>query len=184
MSLRRHRCPHDKPENLKIEGDFYVPEKETFTLVERSVPVKPHDNLTMEGKFEGRRSDDYRFQQTDKIEIVRHEDNLKVSEGKFFSQTTSQKDYQREIEEDQPFRRNTYTKDEEFETSEVKIRKRTWTKEELEEIRLKVQDGEKPKYKTIERPTQFKPNDNLKPEGEFYTPEKSTYAPADKINQV
>lgn len=180
----RHRCPHDNSENLKIEGDLYIPEKETFTMVERSVPVKPHDNLSMEGSFEGRRSEDYKFQKTEKMKVIRHEDNLKVSEGKFFSQTTSQMDYQREIVEDQPIRRNTYTKEEESETNETRIRKRTWTKEELEEIRLKVQEGEKPKYKPIERSTQIKPTDNLKSEGDFYTPEKSTFTPADKRTQV
>lgn len=168
---------------MTVEGEFFIPEKESFVPTERQAPVKPHDNLTVGGTFEGRRSDDYRYQQTSKSEIIRHEDNIKVSQGTFYSQTTSQKDYQREVIEDEPLRRNTYTK-EESELEETKIRRRTWTKEELEEIRMKVQEDNKPKYKPIDRPTQVKPTDNLKPEGEFYTPDRDQFRPSERPVQV
>lgn len=118
----------------------------------------------------------------ERSQIIRHEDNLKVTDGQFYSQTTSKSDYQREIEEDKPLRRNTYTKEEAdnlnitSETTEVSttIRRRTWTKEELEAV----------KYKSIERPQQIKPVDNLKPEGEFYSPTKEGFKPAERPKQV
>lgn len=182
MNFSRHRCPHEEPEHLKIEGDFYKPEKEPYIPVERQKPFRPHDNLTVEGTFEGRRSEDFKVHKTERSTIVRHEDNLRISGGQFFSETTSKTDFQREIEEDSPIRRNTYTKEE---TDVETIRKRTWTKEELEAVRQKVKDDEKPKYKPIERPTQYKPSDNLGPSEEpFYSPEKDKFVPAERPQQV
>lgn len=144
-------------------------------------PFKPHDNLTVEGTFEGKRSDDFKAFKMERSQIVRHDDNLTVTGGQFYSETTSKTAYQREIEEDSPVRRNTYTKEE----SEAQtIRRRTWTKEELEAVRIKAVEDEKPRYKPIERPTQVKPTDNLKPEGQFYSPEKGHFVPAERPQQV
>lgn len=177
--FRRHRCPHEEPEHLTIEGDFYLPEKQSFKPAERTQPFRPHDNLIVEGTFEGRRTDDFTSHKFEKSQIIRHEDNLKITGGQFYGETTSKMDFHRETEEDSLIRRNTYTKDED----ETTIRRRTWTKEELEAVRQKVAD-EKPKYKPIERPTQVKPTDNLKPEGEFYSPTKDQFVPADRPHQV
>lgn len=167
---------------MKIEGDFYKPEKEPYIPAERQKPFKPHDNLVVEGTFEGRRSEDFKAHKTERSTIVRHEDNLRITGGQFFSETTSKTDFTREVEEDSPIRRNTYTKEE---TDVETIRKRTWTKEELEEVRRRVKEDEKPKYKPIERPTQYKPSDNLGPSEEpFYSPEKDKFVPAERPQQV
>jgi hypothetical protein len=182
-SCSRHRCPHEEPEHLTVEGEFHTPDKPQYQPVEKVKPIKPTDNLTVEGTFEGRRrTDDYSVFKAERSTIIRQHDNLKVTDGQFYSQTTSQSDYQREIEEDKPLRRNTYTKEEAenlnitSETSEVSttIRRRTWTKEELEAV----------KYKTIDRPQQIKPVDNLRPEGEFYSPTKEDFQPAERPKQV
>lgn len=181
-NFSRHRCPHEEPEHLKIEGDFYKPEKEPYIPAERQKPFKPHDNLIVEGTFEGRRSEDFKIHKTERSTIVRHEDNLRITGGQFYGETTSKKDFTREVEEDSPIRRNTYTKEE---TDVETIRKRTWTKEELEEVRRRVKEDEKPKYKPIERPTQYKPSDNLGPSEEpFYSPEKDKFVPAERPQQV
>lgn len=183
FSCSRHRCPHEEPEHLKVEGDFYTPEKEHYKPVEKPKPFKPQDNLIVEGTFEGRRTEDYQVHKFERSQIVRREDNLKISDGEFYSQTTNKSSYQREIEEDQPLRRNTYTKEED-DLNEKSIRRRTWTKEELEAVRQKAIDDEKPKYKPIDRPQQVKPTDNLRPEGDFYSPEKDRFVPADRPKQV
>lgn len=162
---------------MKIEGDFYTPEKQPFKPAERTQPFRPHDNLVIEGTFEGKRTEDFQTHKFERSQIVRHEDNLKITGGQFYSETTSKIDFHRETEDDSPIRRNTYTKDEE----ETTIRRRTWTKEELEAVRQKANE---PKYKPIERPTQVKPTDNLKPEGEFYSPTKDQFVPADRRHQV
>lgn len=127
--------------------------------------------MVIEGTFEGRRSEDYTSFKSERSQIVRHEDNLTVTGGQFYGETTSKTAYNKEIEEDSKTRRNTYTK-EESDATET-IRRRTWTKEELEAVR----------YKPIERPTQVKPTDNLKPEGEFYSPEKDQYKPGERPQQ-
>lgn len=164
-----------------MEGEFYKPDKPTYQPVEKAKPIKPTDNLIMEGTFEGKRRNES-FVVAERSQIIRHEDNLKVTDGQFYSQTTSQKDYQRETENDKPGRRNTYTKEEvdnlnmTTETTEVSttIRRRTWTKEDFDAI----------KYKTLERPQQIKPVDNLRPEGEFYSPTKEDFKPAERPKQV
>lgn len=44
---------------------------------------------------------------------------------------------------------------------------------------------EKPKYQPADRPKQVKPTDNLKTgEGDFVTPERTKYVPADRPKQV
>lgn len=153
FDFSRHRCPHEEPEHLTIQGDFYTPEKQPYRPVEKTKPFKPQDNLT-------------------------------ITTGEFYSQTTSQKDFTREIEEDTQIRRNTYTKEESDLIDTTSIRKRTWTKEELEAVRQKVRDDEKPKYKPVERPTQVKPTDNLKPEGDFVRDKKPGFVPAERPQQV
>lgn len=115
---------------------------------------------------------------------------MKVTDGQFYGQTTSRTDYQREVEKDKPIRRNTYTKEEienlNFETTEVStIRRRTFTKEDFEATKLPQKPDDSPvKYKTVERPQQIKPTDNLRPEGEFYSPEKEEFRPSERPKQV
>jgi hypothetical protein len=115
----------------------------------------------MEGSFEGKRktTEDFQTHKFERSTIVKHVDNLKVTDGVFYSETTSKSDYQRAIEEDQPIRRNTYTKEEvenlNIDSSQITtIRRRTWTKEELEDLKKKT--TETVKYKSIERPQQVK----------------------------
>ena len=189
---RRHRCPHEEPEHLTVEGDFYVPEKPQYHMAERPKPFKPTDNLFIEGNFEGKRKtkEDFKTIQVERSQIIRHEDNLKITDGHFYGETTSRMDYQREIEEDKPIRRNTYTKEEvenlNVETSEIStIRRRTWTKEDFEAQGYPQKQDESPtKYKPIERPQQIRPSDNLKPEGDFYSSQKEKYRPAERPKQV
>lgn len=174
---------------MAVEGEFYTPDKPQYQPVEKAKPIRPTDNLIVEGTFEGKRrtTDDFSSYKIERSQIIRHEDNLKVTDGKFFSETTSKKDYQRETEEDKPIRRNTYTKEEienlNIDSSEITtIRRRTWTKEDLEA--LKQTTDEKTKYKTVERPQQIKPTDNLRPEGDFYSPTKDEFRPAERPKQV
>ena len=146
----------------------------------------------IEGTFEGKRktNEDFKIVQSERSRIIRHEDNLKISDGTFYGQSISRTDYQREVDEDKPIRRNTYTKEEidnlNFESTEVStIRRRTWTKEELEAIKHPQKpDDSHPKYKQIDRPQQIKPADNLRPEGEFYSPHKEEFRPAERPKQV
>lgn len=48
--LRQTVVRHE--DNLKMQGEFYAPEKTEFTPAERPSPVRPSDNLKPEGKFE------------------------------------------------------------------------------------------------------------------------------------
>ncbi len=42
------------PDNLRPEGDFFTPEKEKFLPAEKTVAVRPHDNLIVSsGDFDG-----------------------------------------------------------------------------------------------------------------------------------
>jgi hypothetical protein len=132
----------------------------------------------VEGTFEGQRKT-MEVHRAERSQIIRHEDNLKITDGQFYSETTSKSDYQREIEENRQIRRNTFTKEEvenlnEDLTESTTIRRRTWTKEDFDAI----------KYKQPERPQQVKPVDNLKPEGNFYSPEKSEFKAAERPKQV
>ena len=160
-------------------------------MAEKSKPIRPTDNLIIEGTFEGKRkTEDYKVVQVERSQIIRHEDNLKVTDGQFYGQTTSRTDYQREVEKDKPIRRNTYTKEEienlNFETTEVStIRRRTFTKEDFEDTKLAKKPDDSPvKYTTVERPQQIKPTDNLRPEGEFYSPQKEEFRPSERPKQV
>lgn len=163
-------------------------------MAEKAKPFKPTDNLIIEGTFEGkRRTEDFKIVQVERSQIIRHEDNLKITDGQFYGETTSRKDYQREVQEDKPIRRNTYTKEEmenlnieTTETTEVSsIRRRTWTKEDFEAHKLPQKpDDSQVKYKPVERPQQIKPTDNLRPEGEFFSPQKEEYRPAERPKQV
>lgn len=160
-------------------------------MAEIPKPFKPTDNLVIEGTFEGMRktTEDFKVVQTERSQIIRHEDNLKITDGKFYGETTSRKDYQREVEEDKPMRRNTYTKEEvenlNIETTEFStIRRRTFTKEDFEAHGYPQKPDEPKKYKPFERPQQIKPTDNLRPEGDFYSPEKEQYRPGERPKQV
>lgn len=182
--FRRHRCPHKEPEHLTVEGEFFKMEKIQYQPVEKVKPFKPHDNLVIEGKFEGKKTTTTEdFSTFERSKIVRHEDNLKITGGQFYSQTTSKSDYQRESEDEfSTVRRNTYTKDDEETTT---IRRRTWTKEDFEENLKKIKEDEKsPKYKQIERPQQTRPTDNLYPEGDFEREAKPKFAPVERPKQV
>lgn len=77
-------------DNLKTEGKFDVPTKDTFKPAERPKQVKPVDNLKMTGDFEGRRKTQEVVTKVDRVQIKKHEDQLKLHDGKMETTTTSQ----------------------------------------------------------------------------------------------
>lgn len=72
-----------RPEdNLKPEGKMYVPEKTEFKSTEKRKQVRHNDNLTTEGEMHIYKKNDYNGETVQKTNIIRHEDNLKVT-GQF-----------------------------------------------------------------------------------------------------
>lgn len=66
---------------LRLEGDFYSPEKPTFTPAERPQQVRPEDNLRQEGTFYT--PEKPKFQPVERPKSVKPQDNLRPSEGDF-----------------------------------------------------------------------------------------------------
>lgn len=89
---------------------------------------------------------------------IKHDDNLKIGEGKFMTP---------EIVKYQPVERPKQVKPKDNLKPEGSFDK-----------------PEKPKYQPAERPKQVKPQDNLKPEGSFDAPKKPKYQPAERPKQV
>lgn len=84
------RTPIKKhPDNLRPEGDFDRPQKSPLGPGERRTPIRHPDNLKPEGDFVGRPRDDFAPKRTEKVEVVRREDNLRMTGD--FQDSTSQK---------------------------------------------------------------------------------------------
>ncbi|KAL0102066.1 hypothetical protein PUN28_018543 [Cardiocondyla obscurior] len=84
------RAPIKKhPDNLRPEGDFERPQKTVIGPAERRTPIKHPDNLKPEGDFVKRPRDDFTPKRAEKAEVVKREDNLKMTGG--FEGTTSHK---------------------------------------------------------------------------------------------
>lgn len=72
-----------KPENnLKSEGKMYLPEKTEFKSAEKRKQVKHSDNLTTEGEMHLYKKNEIVSGVAEKTKVIRHEDNLKVT-GQF-----------------------------------------------------------------------------------------------------
>lgn len=110
----------------------------------------------------------------DRTVVTKHTDNL-ICEGDRTFETTTKKDFQ------------------DTEVTYTRPRKRTWTKDDVNKYYETIEEVTTTEthdtFKTVEdinreRLTPFRPSDNLKPEGEFYTPEKPGFKPAESPKQV
>ncbi|XP_020289920.1 titin isoform X3 [Pseudomyrmex gracilis] len=87
---RGERMPIKKhPDHLRPEGDFYRPQKTVVGPAEKRTPIKHPDHLKPEGDFVGRPRDDFTPKRVTRAEVVRREDNLKMTGD--FEGTTSHK---------------------------------------------------------------------------------------------
>ncbi|XP_011864756.1 PREDICTED: uncharacterized protein LOC105560330 [Vollenhovia emeryi] len=89
IGLAEKRSPIKHPDNLKPEGDFQRRTPEKIGPGERRSPIRHADNLKPEGDFIGRPRDDFTPKRAERAEVVKREDNLKMTGG--FEGTTSHK---------------------------------------------------------------------------------------------
>lgn len=137
--FRRHRCPHNEPEHLALEGDFMVPEKPQYQTVERQKPFLPSNNLVVnDGQFysETTSKTDYQREIEEERSIRRNTftkeevENLNIDS----SETTT-------------IRRRTWTK-EDFDAVKYKQPERPQQVKPVDNLRLEgeFQSPEKPKF--------------------------------------
>nr|QSG30415.1 SAXO downstream of blistered [Kallima inachus] len=168
-----------RTDNIITEGEFTdsTTTRTEYTLkpVERQKPVRRNTWTKIEGDMitETTSHSEY-IDYTDTVErttsIKRKTDNL-IHEGEIDFVTSNQQDYtEKNTIIERPQRRRTWTK-EDFDKfySTEDIETHTTTQEEY-----RIYEEKSPK-----RPER-KPEDNLRPEGEFLTPDKEKWSPAER----
>uniref|UniRef100_A0A182F5Y4 Uncharacterized protein n=1 Tax=Anopheles albimanus TaxID=7167 RepID=A0A182F5Y4_ANOAL len=81
-----------------------------------------------------------------------------------------------DAEQHQANRRESYTIEHSSTENDVSGRRLTWTKDDFEAIDISKIKGERPKP--------IRHEDNLKPEGQFYTPERQGYTPGERVQPI
>lgn len=76
-------------DNLKTEGEFTTRIIEEYRPAEKPVVKKPEDNLKLTGRFEGKRKTQEVVTKVERTEVKKHEDQLKLNEGKMETTTTN-----------------------------------------------------------------------------------------------
>ncbi|KAJ8958654.1 hypothetical protein NQ318_016379 [Aromia moschata] len=184
-----------RPEdNLRPEGEFEVPEKPGYQPAERPKQKRPEDNLRPEGEFE--RPTPTKVGPAERRTPIKHDDNLRP-EGDF---ERPEKPGYRPAERPTPKKPDDNLRPEGTlnvprNQDGLPLRGRnqndqriTFTPREISKdqrlLRLAPRNVEAPSNMTTILDQRKKPEDNLRPEGEFEVPDKPGYKPAERPKQV
>ncbi|GFR07607.1 uncharacterized protein TNCT_566471 [Trichonephila clavata] len=156
---------HNSTMRQEGEIDFSTTSKSEFVgkTAEKVSPIKPVSSTKITGKFEGTTTNQAMFQDSprEKVHAVRPQNNLRVEEGNFASETTNRKEFQQwEYVKPSPIKPHSSMKQEgniDFSTTN----KREYVGKTAEEMALLKSQA-------------YRPQDNLKLEGGDFTSESTT----------